>query len=117
MTDTYRAAVSRRNARRSTGPRTERGKSRVARNALRHGLSVSVQKLPEFDATVAALAQLIAGEGADQVRLDHARRIAEAQIDLQRVRSARRKLMEKPIVERNGDRELTAAYNRRSCSI
>ncbi len=38
MTSTNRLAANRRNAQRSTGPRSERGKARSSRNALRHGL-------------------------------------------------------------------------------
>jgi hypothetical protein len=34
--------ANRANARRSTGPRTAAGKARASRNAVRHGLSVSV---------------------------------------------------------------------------
>ena len=49
MTTPARAEANRRNARRSTGPRTREGMARVARNALRHGLAVPVAALPEYD--------------------------------------------------------------------
>ncbi len=39
MATTEQAAANRRNAARSTGPRTKSGKARSSRNALRHGLS------------------------------------------------------------------------------
>src|ERR1700738_4735365 len=39
-------AANRRNARRSTGPRTAAGKARVKQNALRHGLNVAVADAP-----------------------------------------------------------------------
>ena len=74
---------------RSTGPRTDAGKARAAGNSLQHGLSVPISALPEVDAKVTRLAQLIAGPDADESRLDLARRIAEAQVDLERVRAVR----------------------------
>ncbi len=42
-----RREANRRNARLSTGPRTEAGKDRSRRNALTHGLSAEVVRLPE----------------------------------------------------------------------
>src|SRR5262245_51832096 len=48
---------------------------------------------PARYAELESLAQLIAGEGASQKILELARRIAEAQIDLQRVRQARLALL------------------------
>jgi hypothetical protein len=81
------------NAQRSTGPTSPAGKQRVARNALSHGLAVSVWADPSCSAQVEALTALIAGEGAEESRLSLARRIAEAQIDLIRVRAARIRLL------------------------
>jgi hypothetical protein len=74
------------NARSSTGPKTAGGKSRSARNALRHGLSLPVLSYPMFSEEVEALAREIAGTGASHELQELARRIAEAQIDLRRVR-------------------------------
>ncbi len=39
MASTKRVTANRRNARKSTGPRTQSGKARSSRNALKHGLS------------------------------------------------------------------------------
>ena len=39
MASDRQTAANRRNAQRSTGPRTEEGKERVSRNPLKHGLS------------------------------------------------------------------------------
>jgi hypothetical protein len=44
-----RAAVNRKNAARSTGPRSEGGKRRSSLNALRHGLTGQTVVLPEDD--------------------------------------------------------------------
>jgi len=86
-------AANRANAQRSTGPTSSTGKQRVARNALSHGLAVSVWADPSCSAQVETLAALIAGEDADESRLSLARRIAAAQIDLIRVRAARIRLL------------------------
>jgi hypothetical protein len=81
----------------STGPRSAAGKARVARNALRHGLNVAVADDPLLTEEVARIARAIcdgaprAGAGAELAYL--ARRIAEAQVDLMRVRRARHAMM------------------------
>jgi hypothetical protein len=74
---------------RSTGPRTAAGKKRSSANALRHGLSLPVTTNAELDRRVLELAKLLAGENADSRRFDRAVRIAEAEIDVLRVRQAR----------------------------
>ena len=89
MNASARASANRRNAEKSTGPRTNEGKSRVATNAHRHGLAVSIAALPELETRVAALARRIAGENPSTNRADLARRVAAAQVDLQRVRAAK----------------------------
>jgi hypothetical protein len=86
-------AANRANARLSTGPKTAHGRDRSARNALRHGLSLSIYSEPSAYAEAEALARQIAGPDADQARLARARRIAEADIDLRRVRRARHQLV------------------------
>jgi hypothetical protein len=73
----------------STGPKTPRGKGRAAGNARRLGLSLSVLADPVLSKQVAALTREIAGEASSGNISELARRIAEAQIDLQRVRQAR----------------------------
>ena len=89
MRSSARVEANRRNARRSTGPRTAVGKSRVARNALRHGLSAPIDALPELNGKVTRLTRLIAEDKAATNCVDLARRVAEAQIDLQRTRAAK----------------------------
>ena len=89
MTSERKAQANRANARKSTGPKTARGKARTARNARRLGLSLSVLADPMLSDQVAAITRAIAGNARDGNRFELARRIAEAQIDLQRVRQAR----------------------------
>ena len=92
--DPARAEANRRNARRSTGPRTREGMARVARNALRHGLAVPVAALPECGDALRQLTVLIADEDTDAARLAAARRVAEATVDLRRIHTAKLALME-----------------------
>ena len=93
MTSPRRIRTNRANAQASTGPKTVHGKIRAAQNAHRHGLSLSVFADPARHAEIESLAHLIAGEGAIPEILELARRIAEAQIDLQRVRYARHQFL------------------------
>jgi hypothetical protein len=55
----------------------------------RHGLAVPIAALPELETRVTALARRIAGENPSANRADLARRVAEAHVDLQRVRAAK----------------------------
>ncbi len=91
-TDSQRRA-NRANAKSSTGPKTAAGKARAAQNALRHGLNVPISSDPALSPLAEAIASRIAGSDADEQMLEHARRIAEAQVDLNRVRNHRRRLI------------------------
>jgi hypothetical protein len=93
VTGGRRLAANRANARAGTGPRTSAGKARSAVNAQRHGLTLPVTRDPVLGAQVEALARAIAGADAPTSLLGLARAIAEAEIDLMRVRRARRNLM------------------------
>ena len=93
MTSAQKIKANRANARASTGPKSVRGKARAAQNALRHALSVSIHAQPALSREAENLAREIAGENAVDEILECARRVAEAQIDLQRVREARRSLL------------------------
>jgi hypothetical protein len=82
-------AANRRNARRSTGPRSRAGKKRASRNSYRHGLSSGVATSAEFAKHVESLARKIAGCGADAVSLEVARAVARAEFELAQIRRVR----------------------------
>jgi hypothetical protein len=82
----------------SSGPKTAAGKAQSAQNAFRHGFNVPIWLDPDLPSDE-ALAQRIVGEGADAGALESARRVAEAQIDLRRLRSHRTRLIERAMAD------------------
>lgn len=84
-----RVLANRRNARNSTGPRSSAGKARSAQNARSHGLSIPVDLVPELVGKAEDLARAIAGPEASAYRLAQARAMAEAEIDLWRIRETK----------------------------
>jgi hypothetical protein len=89
--------ANRRNAARSTGPRSAAGRARSSRNAMRHGLLGNHSKDDALCAKTERLAALLAGEGAGQDRLALARLAAEAQLTILRARAARVRLLEEAL--------------------
>ena len=100
MTSERRQEAGRANGRTGSGRKSAAGKAASGRNAFRHGLSVPLLADPAASAEVAALATAIAaaddscepGEAATELA-DLAQRIAEAQLDLVRVRRVRHDLI------------------------
>lgn len=82
-------AANRRNARRSTGPRTAAGKARAARNARRHGLTLSLSEDPTWWPMLGALAEAIAGSQADAELRARAMRVALTHVEVLRIRKAK----------------------------
>jgi hypothetical protein len=64
---------------------------RSANNALQHGLTIPVSSDPALGPQVEAIAHKIAGRNANPALMEKARRIAEAQVKLNRVRLLRTK--------------------------
>ena len=86
-------AANRRNAVKSTGPRSSAGKRRARRNSYRHGLSVGAAG--QCAEQVERLARKIAGAGADAMVLEQARSVAQAQLDLTQIRRMRASLIQR----------------------
>ena len=104
MTSDRKIAANQNNGRRSRGPRTAAGKAKSRYNALAHGLAVSVLLDPARSAQVESLARAIAGDSTDNARLSQARIIAEAEIDLDRIQSAKITLMNSQVMPATGRR-------------
>ena len=99
MTSARKIRANRANARASSGPKTAAGKAQSAQNAFRHGFNVPIWRDPDLASDVEALAQRIVGKSTDPNVLEPARRVAEAQIDLCRVRSHRNRLIERAMAD------------------
>src|SRR5262249_9777494 len=81
-------AANRKNARKSTGPRTSAGKRRACRNAYRHGLSIQTNDGESCDA-VKSLVRRMAPGSTDQVLLHWAAVAARAHLELARIRQVK----------------------------
>jgi len=86
VTSSGKAETNRQNARKSTGPRTQRGKLRASRNALRHGLAAVADHVQskDVDRLAAALAVFCTNVPAELIRAG-----AAAELQLRHVRKAR----------------------------
>jgi hypothetical protein len=103
MTTPRQFHANRANARASTGPRSKAGKARAGRNARRHGLSVAIGSGPAAAGAAEALARRIVGDGAAPAAIAMARAFAEAQIDLDRVRTVRRHVLLRLVADPDDD--------------
>lgn len=95
MASERQIAANRRNARKSTGPRSGAGKTRAGRNAYRHGLTLSVTSTAGYAKQLETLVRKIAGDTKDAVKLERARTLAQAEFELARVRRAKVALIER----------------------
>jgi hypothetical protein len=86
-------AANRRNARRSTGPRSRAGRKRSGRNSFRHGLAAGVFTNAERIKWVERLARRIAGTSSDIVILECARTVAQAEFELAQVQRVKLAVM------------------------
>jgi hypothetical protein len=93
MTSLRKIEANRRNARASTGPKSREGKQRSARNARRHGLAVPILSEPQASAEVAKVARILIGPDPTSEELSAAARVAEAHLEIVRVRQTRRDLI------------------------
>jgi hypothetical protein len=95
MASERQIAANRRNARKSTGPRSGAGRKRASRNAYRHGLTLSITSTAAFAKQLDKLARKIAGNTDDAITLERAREIAQAELELAQVRRAKVALIER----------------------
>jgi hypothetical protein len=95
MASERQIAANRHNARKSTGPRSAAGKKRASRNAYRHGLTLSITSTVAFANQFEKLVREIAGDTKDPFMLQRARTIAQAELDLARIRRAKVALIER----------------------
>jgi hypothetical protein len=108
MASERQIAANRRNARKSTGPRSGAGRKRASRNAHRHGLSLNITSSAAFAKQLDKLARKIAGNTDDAIVLERAREVAQAELDLARVRRAKVALIERASAFGELDRERVA---------
>lgn len=126
MTSLRKVESNRRNASLSSGPRTQGGKLRSKRNALRHGLASPIGNDLDERVNVERLALVLSGYTNDWHRLEEARITAECHFDLLRIRNTRFEIFRSlgDIETATGDQlalairaiEKIARYERRSLS-
>ena len=88
MTSRSKAKANRINAKASTGPKSLQGRARVARNARTHGLNAPVLSDPVLAEEAKSLALKIT-KTATEEHFEFAVQVAEAEIDLRRIRRIR----------------------------
>jgi hypothetical protein len=94
MTTDHKRQANRRNATRSTGPRTSAGKARSSQNARKHGLSISVQVQPHLADLVQDLATRLDAEATSSHAPEEVQALATAMLEVLRVRSVRTQILE-----------------------
>ena len=99
MTTARKISANRRNARRSTGPRTAAGKARAKRNALRHGLATCISNDAVVAPEIERLMRHLAPNVNDPNRLCLAKQVAEAELEILRVRRVRTGLLNRTAVD------------------
>jgi hypothetical protein len=95
MASQRQTAANRRNARKSTGPRSAAGSRRARRNARRHGLSVAARLFGRGEEDFAAFAREIAGDDALGFKSNAARDLAHAELQLAKIRRIKAALIDR----------------------
>jgi hypothetical protein len=86
-------AANRANAKKSTGPKTAAGKLKSSQNAYFHGLTSPLQLDHASLAKVEVLVRTVTDEDESEAKLKSAAEFAKAQVQLERIRTTREKLM------------------------
>jgi hypothetical protein len=82
-------AANRKNAKKSTGPRSDAGRAASRSNALRHGLAIPIGTEPAFHDDIERLAKALSLSTGTQEVGECAREAAQAELDLLRIRRIR----------------------------
>jgi hypothetical protein len=107
MSSAAKKEANRRNAQKSTGPRSTAGKARTRCNALRHGLSIPAALDPGAADRVEELTLILDQVCTGYGEYDFARLAAEAQVDIERVRQAKVAIVNKAAKRLSPDFPLT----------
>jgi hypothetical protein len=93
MVSALKIAANRRNAQKSTGPRSVAGKARTRRNAYRHGLAIPVTRDVLNADLVAKVASQLIGKSASPAEQEYALLAAECQVDAMRAQQTKVELL------------------------
>ena len=85
-------AANRANAKRSTGPKTAPGRLKSSRNAFRHGLSLPLPLDMKTSAKADAIGRALTRDQASEEQRVAATEVAQAQLELLRIRAVRAEL-------------------------
>src|SRR5437773_10463946 len=90
VTSDKKISSNRKNAQKSSGPKSAAGKSRAAQNALRHGLAIPVSNIAALRSDIKTLALAIArASTGKEIITELCQQAAEAQLEILRIRRAR----------------------------
>jgi hypothetical protein len=111
MATAKQIAANRRNGLLGRGPKTSAGKARSSRNALKHGLSIPVNRDKTLRRQIEVLARILAQSEAGNV-FGQARAAAEAGLELARARAALETILMRATITAEGAPEQGAALIR-----
>jgi hypothetical protein len=89
MTSDRQIAANRRNAKKSTGPRSEAGRRKSSYNAIRHGLATDITSDPAFQEGLEQMTKLFSQDSAEENLALASSDAAEAELQLLRIRRFR----------------------------
>jgi hypothetical protein len=97
--ETARVRANRLNGKKSTGPKTIEGRTRSARNALKHGLARPLLNIHGASERVETLASSWVGADAEPIQMEQACKAAEAQLEIERIEASRHAILAGPWVK------------------
>jgi len=95
MSSERKVTANRSNGRRSSGPRTNAGKTRASCNALQHGLAVIMHDRSIPSGEVACFAKALCGDDSDPALLAQAQVIVQNEMVLRAIREQQIALVER----------------------